>query len=126
MARLLLVDDDPTGLHLRRLILEREGHQVAAAGDAAHARELFVETRPETVVLDLRLPEAADGLALIREFRASAAGVRIIVLSGWPLDLEGTPEAAMVNQVLAKPIRTAALVSALSGSAPAPGRFPER
>jgi DNA-binding response OmpR family regulator len=112
MARLLLVDDDAAGLELRKLILEREGHQVAAAPDAARARALFAETRPETVVLDLRLPDAADGLSLIREFRA-AAGVRIIVLSGWPLDLEGTPEAAMVNQVLAKPIRTAHLVRAL-------------
>jgi len=70
------------------------------------------------VVLDLRLPEANDGLALIREIRAAAPDVRIIVLAGWPLDIEGTPEAQMVNLVLAKPIRTAALVSALAESEP--------
>lgn len=76
---------------------------------------MFAESNPEIVVLDLRLPEAAAGLALIREFRSAAPEVRIIVLSGWPLDLEGTPEAQMVNLVLAKPMRTAELVSALSG-----------
>ena len=75
---------------------------------------MFAETQPDTVVLDLRLPEAKDGLALIREFRAAAPDVRIIVLAGWPLDLEGTPEAQMVNLVLAKPIRTATLVDALA------------
>ena len=68
---------------------------------------------PKCVVLDLRLPEAEHGLALIREFRAAAPEVRIIVLAGWPLDLEGSPEAQMVNLVLTKPIRTAALLESL-------------
>jgi len=116
MARVLLVDDDAAALHLRKLILEREGHHVWIASDPTSARERFLETRPESVVMDLRLPEAADGLALIREFRAAAPDIRIIVLAGWTPDLEGTPEAQMVNLVLAKPIRTATLVDALAGS----------
>jgi DNA-binding response OmpR family regulator len=118
MARVLLVDDDAAALDLRKLILEREGHQISFASEPDSARVLFAETQPECVVLDLRLPEAKDGLELIREFRAAALGVRIIVLAGWPLDLEGTPEAQMVNLVLAKPIRTATLVDALAESEP--------
>ena len=35
---------------------------------------------PDTVVLDLRLPEPADGLSLIRTFRAASPNARIIVL----------------------------------------------
>ena len=118
MARVLLVDDDAAGLDLRKVILEREGHQVSMASEPATARALFAETQPESVVLDLRLPEAKDGLALIREFRDAAPDVRIIVLAGWPLDLEGTAEAQMVNLMLAKPIRTATLVNALAESEP--------
>jgi len=118
MARVLLVDDDAAGLELRKLILEREGHQILLSGDPVRARELFSESHPDTVVLDMRLPEAADGLALIREFRSAAPDVRIVVLCGWPLDLEGTPEERLVNVALSKPIRTAALVSALSNSEP--------
>jgi DNA-binding response OmpR family regulator len=118
MARVLLVDDDAASLDLRKVILEREGHQVSVASDLATARALFAETQQESVVLDLRLPEAKDGLALIREFRAAAPDVRIIILAGWPLDMEGTPEARMVNLVLAKPIRTATLVDALAESEP--------
>jgi DNA-binding response OmpR family regulator len=114
MARVLLVDDDAAALDLRKVILEREGHQVSIASEPTSARALFAETQPDSVVLDLRLPEATDGLALIREFRSAAPDLRIIVLAGWPLDLEGTPEARMVNLVLAKPIRTAALVRAFA------------
>lgn len=122
MARLLLVDDDTAGLELRKLILEREGYQVSAAADVAAARSLFSETRPDGVVLDLRLPETEDGLALIREFRAAAPGVRIVVLSGWTPDLDGKPEARMVDQLLAKPVRSALLVSAVAGPAASPSQ----
>lgn len=118
MARVLLVDDDAAGLDLRKVILEREGHEISIASEPAAARTLFAATQPDSVVLDLRLPEANDGLALIREFRAAAPDVRIVVLAGWPLDLEGTAEAQMVDLVLAKPIRTATLAEALAESKP--------
>jgi DNA-binding response OmpR family regulator len=117
MARLLLVDDDTAGLELRKLILEREGHQVSAAADVVAARSLFLENRPDSVVLDLRLPESEDGLALIREFRVAAPDLRIIVLSGWTPDLEGKPEARMVDELLAKPLLSARLVSAVAAGA---------
>ena len=72
MARVLLVDDDSAGLELRKLIFEREGHQIFAATDPVRALALFTEVQPDCVVLDLRLPEAADGLALIRELRGAS------------------------------------------------------
>jgi len=114
MPRVLLVDDDAPALELRKLILEREGHQVSVATDPAQARALFAEVRPTHVVLDLRLPESSDGLSLIRAFRTASPTVRIIALCGWPPDIEGAPESQMVDVVLAKPTRTAALISALS------------
>ena len=117
MARLLLVDDDTAGLELRKLILEREGHQVSTAADVTAARSLFVDTRPDTVVLDLRLPESEDGLALIRAFRGASSDVRIVVLSGWTPDLEGQPEAQMVDELLSKPVRSARLVNAVAAGA---------
>jgi len=114
MSKVLLVDDDAPALELRKLILEREGHQISIATDPATARTLFVETPPDTVVLDLRLPEPTDGLSLIRDFRTASPGLRIIALCGWPPDLENTSESEMVNLVLPKPIRTATLVSAIT------------
>jgi len=114
MRSLLLVDDDRDGLEIRRLIFEREGYQVSTATGARAAREAFSNDPPEIVVLDLRLPLTEDGLALIREFRAQTPQVRIIVLSGWTADLNGRPEAAMADAVLAKPVRSEKLIRTLA------------
>jgi CheY-like chemotaxis protein len=120
MARILLVDDDPDGLEIRKLLLERDGHQVSIAADVATARDLFRETAPDCVILDLRLPSPDDGLALVREFREyrecreGAPEVRIVVLAGWGADLEGRPEHALVDEVLTKPVRSERLINAVS------------
>lgn len=113
MARILLIDDDPAGVDPRRMILERLGHAVAVAHNPAAARASFSQARPDIVVMDLRLPEAEDGLALIRDFRASSGELRIVVLAGWPGDLDGRPEALLVDEVLKKPVRSERLLHAI-------------
>ena len=75
------------------------------------ARRLDQLDKPIEVMIEVKLsPEGTKA--------GAAPEVRIIVLAGWTLDLEGTPEAQMVNLVLAKPIRTATLVEALAASEP--------
>ena len=108
MATVLLVDDDVEALHLRKLILEGHGHQVRCAQNAASAREQF--NPDQVVVLDLRIPEAEDGLALIREFMEA----RIIVLTGAPADLNDREERKLVSAVLTKPARSEALLAAIT------------
>jgi CheY-like chemotaxis protein len=111
MAQVLLVDDDADALDLRKLILESHGHEVHAALNVASAQEKF---RPEQVViLDLRVPAVDDGLALIRAFRTASSGCRIVVLTGRREDLDRRPEAALVNAILEKPVRTEALLAAI-------------
>ena len=117
MSRILLVDDDAGGLEIRKMLLEREGHQVVTASDAASARECFRQKAIECVILDLRLPEPQDGLALVREFRDASPELRIVVLAGWSADLEGRPERILVNEVLAKPVRSERLISSVKKSA---------
>jgi CheY-like chemotaxis protein len=116
MANVLLVDDDPGGIEIRKMLLERDGHRVSTATDAATARDRFREIAPECVILDLRLPSPEDGLALVREFREcreATPGLRIVVLAGWDADLEGHPEQALVDEVLAKPVRSERLITAV-------------
>ena len=105
--RVLLIDDDPEQLALRRRILEHAGHAVEISSDPAEALSLTAEV----VVMDLHLPGLAEGLALIRHFAGRA---RIVVLSGYTGDLEGLPERALVAAVLEKPVRSAALLAALA------------
>ena len=110
--KVLVVDDDAAGLEIRRLVLERHGFEVAAALDADTARAEFASNRPDVVLLDLRLPEIADGLALIREFRAA----RIVVLCGNRGDLDGRDEAKMVHAILGKPVRSDELLRHVRGA----------
>ena len=113
MSLILLVDDDAGGLEIRKMLLQREGHQVVTATDAASARECFRRNAIECVILDLRLPEPHQGLALVREFRDASPELRIVVLAGWSADLEGRPERILVNEVLAKPVRSERLISSV-------------
>src|ERR1700736_1519959 len=104
MTRILLVDDDPGQLEVRRLILERSGYEVVTAGglDEALAR---IEGCG-VVVTDLLLPTAGDGVALIEALRDKA---RIIVLSG-----ADVPASVHADECLAKPCPSRRLLDAVA------------
>jgi CheY-like chemotaxis protein len=110
MARVLLVDDDADQTTVRGMILERAGYDVKTALTGDQARQVFATHDPDVVVMDLRLRDC-NGLELIREFRRLKPDLRIIVLSGHPSDVAGAPEARLVNSVIAKPARSARLLS---------------
>ncbi|HKJ92156.1 MAG TPA: sigma-54 dependent transcriptional regulator [Longimicrobiales bacterium] len=64
-ARILVVDDDEL---LRTLIserLERQGHEVMAAGNLAEARALVAQAVPDVALLDVKLPDG-EGTELLR------------------------------------------------------------
>ncbi|MBL8179129.1 MAG: response regulator [Bryobacterales bacterium] len=109
MAGVLVVDDDPVQLEIRRLVLERKGHTVYTAGNTVEAWDNYCWHQPKLVILDLRLPRTEDGLGLIRRLH-QAGGTRLLVLSGWAHDLDGTPESAMVDHVLMKPVQSGKLL----------------
>lgn len=116
MARILIVEDDPDQLFLRRLILERAGHAViAAAAPAAALDAIRSAAEPfHCVVMDLRLPAAEDGRALIRNLKDAAQDLPIVVLSGRPQELTSTPESQLVLATLSKPVRTENLLKTLA------------
>jgi DNA-binding NarL/FixJ family response regulator len=64
--------------------------QVEVVGSAGHARAALdscESRRPDAVIIDPRLPELPDGIALIRQLRAEHPQVRVIVMA-WTPDLE--------------------------------------
>jgi hypothetical protein len=50
---------------------------------------------------------------LIRELRNSGCTAPLMVLSGWPEDLDGQPEEKLVTRVLPKPVSPPDLVNAV-------------
>jgi hypothetical protein len=59
------------------------------------------------------IPDAAEGLALIRCIRDSGYRAPVIVLSGWPDDLWGQPEEQLVSRIMVKPVKPAVLMEAI-------------
>jgi CheY-like chemotaxis protein len=119
MCSLLLVDDNTQVLDFYRLVLEQAGHQVRTAETCSQAVALLTETDPEVVIMDLRVPELADGLGLIRTLkdRARPEGsnrAKVIVISGWIEDLSDTPERDSVDCVLSKPVRMEMLLRSIA------------
>jgi chemosensory pili system protein ChpA (sensor histidine kinase/response regulator) len=119
MCKLLLVDDDGQLLDFYRLVLEHAGHEVRTAETCQAAVDLLTESDPAVIIMDLRLPEIADGLALIRtlkkhQYPPDHCPPKVIVSSGWTDDLLPTAEKDWVDRVLPKPLRMEVLLQSIS------------
>ena len=79
MARVLVVDDDPTVREVVASYLRAAGHDVDEAGDGAEGLAQMRRTPADLVVLDLMMP-ALDGREMCRRLRA-AGDVPVIMLS---------------------------------------------
>ena len=79
MARVLVVDDDPTVREVVVSYLRAAGHHVEEAGDGESVAALMRDDPADLVVLDLMLP-GIDGLEVCRRLRASS-DVPVIMLT---------------------------------------------
>ena len=87
MTSVLLVDDEElvrTGL---RMILEAEPDLavVGEAADGAEAQTQAARTRPDVVLMDIRMPRV-DGIEATRRLRTTPEGPAVIVLTTFDLD----------------------------------------
>lgn len=81
MKRVLVVDDEAD---LRSMVcdaLQMEGYATSEAADGLEALQVFRAVVPDAVLLDLQMPRQG-GLATLRELRALAPEVPVIILSG--------------------------------------------
>ncbi|MFD2469897.1 response regulator [Amycolatopsis silviterrae] len=86
-VRVLLADDQPLiRSGLRVLIADHDDLLVVGeAGTGAEAVELSRETRPDVVVMDIRMP-GMDGIEATRRLTASAEPPRVLVLTTFDED----------------------------------------
>lgn len=78
--RVLVVEDDPKLAALLRQGLKEHGFAVDAAREAAAGLELALANEYDAVLLDVMLP-GRSGLDLLRDLRARASRVPVLVLS---------------------------------------------
>lgn len=68
-ATILLVEDNQHYLKINQKILSSKGYKVLEAETLAKGRELFLQEKPELIILDIMLPDG-NGLELCEELRA--------------------------------------------------------
>lgn len=80
MARILIVEDEPTIAAALQDDLEFEGYDVEVVGDGATAASRAVQGNYDLILLDLMLPQK-DGLTVCREIRAAGLSTPVIMLT---------------------------------------------
>jgi DNA-binding response OmpR family regulator len=114
-GRILVVDDNPDAADSLARLLADDGHEVRVARDAEEAMREAVSFRPDTVVLDIGLPDVS-GYEIARRIRKELWGqaVRLVALTGWGQeeDRRRSREAGFDEHVI-KPIDPAALLTLL-------------
>jgi DNA-binding response OmpR family regulator len=81
MAKILVIDDEPSILLMIKKMLEKEGHEVDLALNGRDGMELFESIKPALVITDIIMPEK-EGLETIVELRKKNPGLKIIAISG--------------------------------------------
>jgi DNA-binding NtrC family response regulator len=77
----LAIDDERAMAEFLEALLTHAGYDVRTAPSGTAGRELFESWRPDAVVVDLLLPDA-NGLELLRQFKAAEPSVEVVVLTG--------------------------------------------
>jgi two-component system KDP operon response regulator KdpE len=89
MAKVLVIDDDPSLNRALRLGLQAVGHDVTTAATGEHGISQTALTAPDVVVLDMGLPDM-DGIEVCRTIRGWS-DVPIIILSASAPRTERSP-----------------------------------
>ena len=105
MAQILIVDDEMGIRELLSEILADEGHSISLAENAAEARKVRADQRPDLVLLDIWMPDT-DGISLLREWAASGLLTMPVVMMSGHGTIDSAVEATRIGATdfLEKPI----------------------
>ena len=105
MAQILVVDDEMGIRELLSEILADEGHSVLLAENAAAARKIRSERRPDLVLLDIWMPDT-DGISLLKEWSSTGLLTMPVVMMSGHGTIDSAVEATRVGAIdfLEKPI----------------------
>ncbi len=83
MARILIVDDDPSITNLLATLLEEEGYETVTANSGQRALEVVRRDPPDAVLLDLMMP-VVSGSVVCQQLKGNekTRPIPVIIVSG--------------------------------------------
>ena len=87
MAKVLVIDDEPTVRTLLDILLRSQGYDVILADNGWDGLLLYRQEHPDVIVLDLKMP-GLDGVTVLKQIRSVDLTQPVIVLTG-----DTTPQA---------------------------------
>ncbi len=116
MAKILVVEDNPTNLRLTLMLLRTQGHEALGASDAESGLELAGREVPDLILMDVQLP-GMSGLEATARLKQNPALclIPVIALTGLASadDQRQVREAGCVDY-LGKPFRSQDMVAKIS------------
>ena len=103
--RVLLIDDNVAVLEVFMEGLQSCGFEVTAAATVTAALGLIASEKFDVLLSDPHIPEAADGLAVLRAMRRANPEAITLVLSSYPALQEAISAILLqANEILSKPV----------------------
>ena len=113
LGRVMVVDDEQPLLDLLSTWLTEAGYSVQACNSGEQAWAAMQVALPDILITDVVMPGKIDGLRLAAMVEEHAATVRILLVSGFPIDGQEAV-AASSWPMLAKPYRRADILQKIA------------
>lgn len=116
MAKILIVEDNPTNMRLAAFLLESAGHTVLTAADAEAGLVMARSDAPHLILMDIQLP-GMDGLEATLILKGDERTRNIPVIALTALAMKGDEErirTAGCDAYIAKPLSYNELLATVS------------
>lgn len=114
VSKVLIVDDDPDIVEAGKMVLQKEGHEVASASNYTDGLATVEQFGPDLVILDVMMEEPDDGLRLARALRRKGFTSPILMLTSvnaaMGLNIGRDDEMVPVDEFQEKPVDPVTLV----------------
>ncbi len=88
MAKILVIDDDRSIRETLDMYLSEEGYDIVTAPTGTDGLAKYVETTPDVVILDIRLPDV-DGFRILEDLKEEDENLKVIMITAFH-DMEST------------------------------------
>lgn len=124
MARILVVDDDPNMIGILCTTLARAGHSVERTARGQTALEMLEKDASVDLLLtDVKMP-GIDGFGLARTARLRRPALRVVYISGNPMQVQTVDKGDKFGPVLPKTISGGDLLVAIENALASPPQPP--